>query len=168
MSGAFPDYINVDYKEGENQSADDYKSIEDKLEKAIQVVSLSLNQYENPGIMWTGGKDSTLLLYVAMEVAKEEGKDIPPVIFIDHFAHFTDVIDFVEKWTNKWDLKLIKVGNEDIFGLWKRNGDEIRVTDLSESNQKELLKLIEKNNFTNLSYRNLSGGVVAIHSAWKI
>jgi phosphoadenosine phosphosulfate reductase len=141
MSDAFPDYIDVDYREGENQSAKDYKNIEDKLEKAIQVVSLGLNQYKNPGIMWTGGKDSTLVLYVAMEVAKEEGKDIPPVIFIDHFAHFSDVIEFVEKWTNKWGLELIKVGNEDIFRLWKKNGDEIKVTDLSESNQKELLKL---------------------------
>jgi len=34
--------------------------------------------------------------------------------------------------------------------------------------QKELLELLKKNNFTNVSYRNLSGGIVAIHSAWKI
>tara|TARA_B100001121_G_scaffold290180_1_gene289760 strand:+ start:383 stop:1087 length:705 start_codon:yes stop_codon:yes gene_type:complete len=35
-------------------------------------------------------------------------------------------------------------------------------------NQKELLDLLEKNNFTNCSYRNLSGGIVSIHSGWKI
>ena len=29
-------------------------------------------------------------------------------------------------------------------------------------------KQIEKLNFTNISYKNLSGGIVAIHSAWKI
>ena len=34
--------------------------------------------------------------------------------------------------------------------------------------QKELLDLLKQNNFTNVSYRNLSGGIVAIHSAWKI
>ena len=34
--------------------------------------------------------------------------------------------------------------------------------------QKELLDLLKKQNFTNLSFRNLSGGIVAIHSAWKI
>ena len=33
--------------------------------------------------------------------------------------------------------------------------------------QKELLHLIKKQNFTNVSCRNLSGGIVAIHSAWK-
>ena len=34
--------------------------------------------------------------------------------------------------------------------------------------QEELLKKIKKNGFTKTSYRNLSGGIVAIHSAWKI
>tara|TARA_B100001250_G_scaffold38898_1_gene30922 strand:+ start:60 stop:764 length:705 start_codon:yes stop_codon:yes gene_type:complete len=35
-------------------------------------------------------------------------------------------------------------------------------------NQDELLDLMKKKNFINCSYRNLSGGLVAIHSGWKI
>ena len=35
-------------------------------------------------------------------------------------------------------------------------------------NQEELLDLIKKYNFHKCSYRNLSGGIVAIHSGWKI
>jgi len=35
-------------------------------------------------------------------------------------------------------------------------------------NQDELIDLIKKNNFYKPEYRNLSGGVVAIHSAWKV
>ena len=27
---------------------------------------------------------------------------------------------------------------------------------------------IEKNHFSNVSYRNLNGGIVSIHSAWKV
>ena len=34
--------------------------------------------------------------------------------------------------------------------------------------QKELKELIEKNNFKNVEYRNLSNGISAIHSGWKI
>ena len=34
--------------------------------------------------------------------------------------------------------------------------------------QDEFFKKIKKQNFTNISYRNLSGGIVAIHSAWKV
>ena len=34
--------------------------------------------------------------------------------------------------------------------------------------QEELKNLIEKAGFTNVEYRNLSGGIVSIHSGWKI
>ena len=35
-------------------------------------------------------------------------------------------------------------------------------------NQEELLDCMEKNKFTNCKYRNLNGGIVAIHSGWKV
>ena len=35
-------------------------------------------------------------------------------------------------------------------------------------NQEELIDLMKNNKFENCSYRNLSGGVVAIHSGWKV
>jgi len=35
-------------------------------------------------------------------------------------------------------------------------------------NQKQLIDLMKKNKFKNCTYRNLSGGIVAIHSGWKI
>jgi len=35
-------------------------------------------------------------------------------------------------------------------------------------NQEELVELMEKNNFKKCTYRNLSGGIVSIHSGWKI
>ena len=34
--------------------------------------------------------------------------------------------------------------------------------------QEEFFEKIKKLNFTNISYRNLNGGIVAIHSAWKV
>ena len=35
-------------------------------------------------------------------------------------------------------------------------------------NQEKLLELMKKNNFKTCTYRNLSGGIVSIHSGWKI
>ena len=35
-------------------------------------------------------------------------------------------------------------------------------------NQKELISLMKKNKFQKCSYRNLSGGIVALHSGWKV
>ena len=34
--------------------------------------------------------------------------------------------------------------------------------------QEEFFEQIKQQNFINISYRNLSGGIAAIHSAWKI
>ena len=34
--------------------------------------------------------------------------------------------------------------------------------------QDEFLEMIKSQNFIKVSYRSLSGGIVAIHSAWKI
>ncbi len=35
-------------------------------------------------------------------------------------------------------------------------------------NQEELIDLMDKNNFKKCTYRNLSGGIVSIHSGWKV
>ena len=35
-------------------------------------------------------------------------------------------------------------------------------------NQEDLVHLMQKNKFINCNYRNLSGGIVAIHSGWKV
>jgi len=35
-------------------------------------------------------------------------------------------------------------------------------------NQEELFNKIKKQNFVNISYRNMNAGIVAIHSAWKV
>ena len=35
-------------------------------------------------------------------------------------------------------------------------------------NQEELLDCMNKNNFIKCKYRNFNGGIVAIHSGWKV
>ena len=124
----FPNYITVDYEDGRGQSAKEYHSLEDKLEKSIQVVTNGLDQYESPAIMWTGGKDSTLLLYVIREVARERGKEIPPVIFIDHFAHFSEIIEFVGRWANIWDFAPCKIIVQEAKGKFSNfTGNKARI-----------------------------------------
>ena len=48
------------------------------------------------------------------------------------------------------------------------NAFRINMSHGSLDDKKSLFKQIKKQNFINISYRNLSGGIVAIHSAWKI
>ena len=82
-------------------------------------------------------------------------------------------------------LEFSKIENKNLNFLYKQYskflpnigkfvvGDENPYKYLTNSidkflNQEELLRIIKKNNFVNCKYYNLSGGIVAIHSAWKI
>ena len=143
MPDSFPEYVDVDYADGENEAPADYPTIGDKMEKAIAVVERGLEQYENPAVMWTGGKDSTLSLYFVMAVADEHGYDLPPAVFIDHYQHFPEIIDFVEDWAEEWDLEVVFARNEDVGELADEPGDAVRVDELSERNRREVREKLE-------------------------
>ena len=147
MSNTVPDDVDVDYEAGADESPADYPSLSDKIETAIEITRTGLSEYENPAVMWTGGKDSTLVLYVVREVAAEYDLELPPAIFIDHFQHFEEIHSFVERWADEWDIEVIYARNEDIgeyvtdHGL--DPGDEIPVEELSAHNRHHVEELLE-------------------------
>ncbi|MFB6295667.1 MAG: phosphoadenosine phosphosulfate reductase family protein, partial [Halobacteriales archaeon] len=143
----FPEYLSVDYADGEGEDPEDYPTLNEKIEKAIQVTKAGLEQYENPVVMWTGGKDSTLTLYFVKEVVERFDYEVPPVVFIDHYQHFDELIDFVEHWADEWDLEVIWARNEDVGAYVDEHGlepgDDIPVSDLSEHNQHHIREILE-------------------------
>jgi phosphoadenosine phosphosulfate reductase len=143
----FPEYLDVDYTAGEDEDPDDYPTIEDKIEKAIEVTRAGLEQYRNPVVMWTGGKDSTLTLYFIKEVAEQFGLEVPPAVFIDHFQHFEEIHGFVDRWAEEWGLEVIYARNEDVGAYAEEHGlepgDEIPVDALSEHNQHHVRNILE-------------------------
>ena len=55
------------------------------------------------------------------------------------------------------------------FVVGKAEPYEYLISSIEEfHSQDEFFEKIKKQNFINVSYRNLSGGIVAIHSAWKV
>jgi phosphoadenosine phosphosulfate reductase len=143
----FPDYLDVDYTDGEGESPEHYPGIEQKIEKAIQVVETGLEQYRNPAIMWTGGKDSTLTLYLVKEVVEKHGYEMPPTVFIDHYQHFDELLEFVDRWADRWDLEVVFARNEDVGEYVEANdldpGDEITVDALEEHNRHHVRNILE-------------------------
>src|SRR6056297_943669 len=143
----FPDYLDVDYTDGEGETPDDYPTLEDKIEKAIEVTRQGLEQYENPAVMWTGGKDSTLTLYFIKEVAEQFDLETPPAVFIDHFQHFDEIHDFVAKWEDEWDLDVVYASNDDVGDYAEENdlepGDDIPIDALNEHNQHHVRDILE-------------------------
>ena len=72
-------------------------------------------------------------------------------------------LEFIYKYYSKIIPHIGKaiVGEKEPYEYLTKSMDEF-------INQDELIELMEKNNFQNCKYRNLSGGIVAIHSGWKI
>jgi len=143
----FPDYVDVDYTDGDGEKPGDYPTLEDKIEKAIEVTRVGLEEYRNPVVMWTGGKDSTLTLYFVKEVAEQFDLEVPPVVFIDHFQHFDELHDFVDRWAQRWDLEVIYARNEDVGDYVAEHdldpGDDIPVDALSEHNRHHVRSILE-------------------------
>ena len=143
----FPDSVDVDYTDGDGEDASDYPTIEDKIEKAIEVTRVGLEQYETPAIMWTGGKDSTLTLYFVKEVAERFGFDVPPAVFIDHFQHFDELHEFVDRWADEWDVEVVYARNDDVGAYVEANGlepgDDIVIDELSEHNRHHVRNILE-------------------------
>ncbi|WP_435360833.1 phosphoadenosine phosphosulfate reductase family protein [Haloarchaeobius sp. DFWS5] len=104
----------IDYSLGSGHTAADYPTLDDRLAQARAVVETALDAYDAPVVLWTGGKDSTLLLWLVRQVATERGVPTPPVVFIDHFDHFTAEAAFVERWSKRWNLDLLVARNEEL------------------------------------------------------
>ena len=147
MPNDFPDYLDVDYADGEGEAPADYPTIESRIEKAIEVTKTGLERYRTPAVMWTGGKDSTLTLYFIKEVAERFDLEVPPAVFIDHYQHFDEIHDFVDRWAEEWDLDVIYARNEDVGTYVDEHdlepGDDIPVSALSEHNRHHVRDLLE-------------------------
>src|SRR6056297_3163133 len=139
--------VDVDYEDGTDESPASYPDLQDKIEKAIDVTREGLQQYDNPAVMWTGGKDSTLTLYFIKEVAEKYDLDLPAAVFIDHYQHFDAIHDFVDHWADEWGLDVIYARNEDVGAYVEEHdlepGDDIPITDLSEHNQHHVREILE-------------------------
>ena len=143
----FPDYLDVDYADGEGEDPADYPALEDKIEKAVEVVRTGLEEYDTPAIMWTGGKDSTLTLYFVKEVVEQFDYEMPPTVFIDHYQHFDELLAFVDRWAEEWDLEVMFARNTDVGEYVDENdldpGDEVPVEELDEHNRHHVRNILE-------------------------
>ena len=74
--------------------------------------------------------------------------------------------EILNKFYKTYSKSIPKIGK---FILGKSEPYEYLINSIEKFySQEELFTKIKKQNFTNISYRNLSSGIVAIHSAWKI
>lgn len=116
--------------------------IEENVKKSKEVIKEGLDKYkERIVVAFTGGKDSTLLLWLVREVCKEKGIKLPLCMFIDEGDVFEEVVSFVEEISKSWDVEVRTTQNTDVLKQVKNLGDLVYVSKLNETNKEEISKL---------------------------
>ena len=109
-----------------------------------EIVRNSFKQFkpEELAITWTGGKDSTLTLWIIHQVCQEDGIKLPRVMTIDEYDSFAEIHDFLNKYAEEWKIDLEWWRNDDVVKA--ANGilnAPVQVKDLNERNRAELARI---------------------------
>ena len=115
-----------------------------KIEKAKEIYKQAFEEFkvDDMRIVWSAGKDSTLMLWIALEYCKENKKQVPICFTIDEFDVFEEIDAMLKVYAEKWNLRLDWGLNIDVVERsgWKLNNDVI-VKEMTERNQKEIKRI---------------------------
>jgi len=97
---------------------------------------------EELGIIWTGGKDSSLTLWCVRQVCMEQDRKIPRSLFIGKGDDLEEIEEFVRTYSKRWNVLLDICRNEDVLKAANYTvGATIDIKDLNEHNRRELKRI---------------------------
>ena len=115
------------------------QGIEDKVSHAKMIIREALDKFgRDLVIAWTGGKDSTTMLWLYKEACAEMGIPLPRCIFINEGDVFCEIYDLVDKVKKLWNVDVIELKNDDVLAKIKNLGDTVSVATLNKRNREEL------------------------------
>ncbi len=118
----------------------DLLPLEAKRAISETVLLEAIERGHQPAILWTGGKDSTLILYLALAALRRTGKDIPPAILVDHAQHFRETLAFVREVAAKEGVQLLLARNDAVLAHATPGVGTIPLSELDPEDQEEALK----------------------------
>jgi len=134
------------------------KELKEKIDKAKDVFRQAYDRFavKDMRLIWSGGKDSTLVTWICLQFCRENNLEVPQVFTIDEGDAFEEIDEFLKKYSEQWKLQLDWGRNDDVLKAanYKLNAD-VNVKDLSERNQAEIKRIgfdLEKFPFEAESY----------------
>jgi len=118
-------------------------SLEDKIVASEWVIEKGLQEFgvEKVTMAWTGGKDSTLLMWMVKRVKERMDLDWPKIMFINEGRVFEEVKAFCQQLAGEWGFSYDEVSNKDVLEGVKKVGDEMKVSKLNKRNRNELKRM---------------------------
>jgi phosphoadenosine phosphosulfate reductase len=110
--------------------------LEGKARVAEVIVEQALKTFNRTAVVWSGGKDSTLVLHFVNKVCEQLGFEKPVCVVIDHWGHFDETVEFIDRVSKQWGLRVVYKGNERLKA--HSYGEIVKREELSEEDKKEL------------------------------
>lgn len=119
-------------------------TLEKKIDHSKKIIKEAIGKHgaENIAVAWTGGKDSTTMVWLFREACKELGVEMPKCMFIDEGYVFEEIWDIFNRIKKEWNLDARIAKNTDVSDKAEKVGDMIKVSDLNERNKSEI-KVLE-------------------------
>ena len=120
-----------------------------KLEnQSIYILREAFNKFENLAMLWSIGKDSTVLLWLAR---KAFFGHVPfPLVHVDTTYKIASMIEYRDKLVADWNLKLVVGKNEAVLksGVTYPNGKATRVECCGTLKKDALKQVLDQHHFT--------------------
>ena len=97
---------------------------------------------EELGVTWTGGKDSTLSLWIIRQVCQEKGVSFPKTMIIGEGDEFREIEQFVEEIKKEWSVPLEICRNDDVLKAANYTlNAPVKVNALNDRNRAEIERI---------------------------
>jgi phosphoadenosine phosphosulfate reductase len=117
-------------------------SLDAKLAAAKDMLAAASRQFgQGLWLAWTGGKDSTLLTWLARQASFEQACPMPRILTIDEGDEFPQLRAFKERLAREWDLECHVVGNAGLLNRHPAVGGYIAVDSLGPADREAVARL---------------------------
>jgi len=120
------------------------EELSEKVEKSKEIFRQAFEKFspEEMRLIWSGGKDSTLVLWICRQFCQEKNLTLPKAFTIDEGDAFEEIDEFLKKYSKQWDVGLDWGKNEDVLKACNyKLGADVSVEDLNERNRAELKRI---------------------------
>lgn len=118
--------------------------LKQKIAKSKEIYEKSFERFgpEEMRLVWSGGKDSTLTLWICLQLCREKGLTLPRAFTIDEGDAFEEIDAFLHRYSKEWGVDLDWGRNDDVLkAAGNQLNAEVKVADLSERNQAEIKRI---------------------------
>jgi len=125
-------------------SSERIEELEGKISKSKEIFQQAFERFavEDTRLIWSGGKDSTLTLWICRQYCQEKGIEMPRAFTIDEGDAFEEIDEILTTYARQWGVALEWGRNEDVLKAAGHTlNADVQVSELNERNQAEIKRI---------------------------